>query len=124
MEVLSEAKAKGQIKAVGVSCHDFGAMQTAAELPWVDVMLARTNPYGVLCDSDADEVLAVLRKAKANGKAIIGMKVYGAGRLVDKRDECMRYAQTNGVLDAMTIGALSSAEVDDNLALMARYPAG
>jgi len=124
MEVLSEAKAKGQIKAVGVSCHDFGAMQTAAELPWVDVMLARSNPYGVMCDSSAEEVLALLKKAKANGKAIIGMKVYGAGRLLDKRDECMRYAQTQGVLDAMTIGALSPEQVDENLALMAKYAGG
>jgi aryl-alcohol dehydrogenase-like predicted oxidoreductase len=124
MEVLSEAKSKGNIKAVGVSCHDFGAMQTAAELPWVDVMLARTNPYGVMCDSSAEEVLALLKQAKLNGKAIIGMKVYGAGRLLDKRDECMRYAQTNGVLDAMTIGALTPEQVDENLALMARYPTG
>jgi aryl-alcohol dehydrogenase-like predicted oxidoreductase len=122
MEVLTEAKQKGAIKAVGVSCHDFGAMQTAAGLPWVDVMLARTNPEGVMCDSSPDEVLALLKKAKANGKAVIGMKVYGAGRLLDKRDECMRYAQTNGALDAMTIGMLSRREVDENLALMAKYP--
>jgi aryl-alcohol dehydrogenase-like predicted oxidoreductase len=123
MDVLSEAKAKGQIKAVGVSCHDFGAMQTAADLPWVDVMLARINPFGVMTDSSPDEVLALLQKAKANGKAIIGMKIYGEGKLVDKREECMRYAQTCGVLDAMTIGALDPEQVDENLALMAQYDA-
>ncbi|VGO21433.1 aldo/keto reductase [Pontiella sulfatireligans] len=123
MDVLSEAKAKGQIKAVGVSCHDFGAMQTAAELPWVDVMLARLNPFGVKCDSSPEEVLALLQKAKANGKAIIGMKIYGEGQLVDKRDECMKYAQTCGAFDAMTIGAVSPEQVDENLALMAKYPA-
>ena len=122
MEVLSEAKAKGRIKALGVSCHDFGAMQTAAVLPWVDVMLARLNPYGVKCDSSPEEVHALLAKAKANGKAIIGMKIYGEGQLVDKRDECMRYAQCCGVFDAMTIGAVSPEQIDENLALMAKYP--
>lgn len=123
MEVLSEAKAKGTIKAVGVSCHDFGAMQTAAELPWVDVMLARLNPFGVMCDSTPEAVLALLQQAKANGKAIIGMKIYGEGKLVEKREECMRYAQSCGVFDAMTIGMMTPEEVDENLALMARFPA-
>ncbi len=122
MDVLTEAKEKGQIKALGVSCHDFGAMQTAAELPWVDIMLARLNPYGVMCDSKPEHVHALLKKARSNGKSIIGMKIYGEGKLVDKRDECMKYAQTNGVFDAMTIGAVSPEQVDENLVLMAKYP--
>ncbi len=123
MDVLDEEKAAGRIKAVGVSCHDFGAMQTAAALPWVDVMLARINPFGVKCDASPEEVLALLRQAKANGKAILGMKIFGEGQLVDRREECMKYAQECGVLDAMTIGAVSPEQIDENLALMARYPA-
>ena len=59
----------------------------------------------------------------SNGKAIIGMKIYGEGKLVDKRDECMKYAQTCGVFDSMTIGAVSPEQVDENLRLMAKYPA-
>src|SRR6188768_3801753 len=46
MDVLNDAKAKGKIKAVGCSCHDFRAMQTAAACPWVDVILARINMKG------------------------------------------------------------------------------
>ena len=122
MEVLTEAKEKGEIRALGVSCHDFGALRTAVDQPWVEVILARLNPYGVKCDAPADEVLTLLQRAQANGKAVIGMKIYGAGKLKDKRDECMRYAQTCGVLDAMTIGAVTSQQVDENLALMAQYP--
>ncbi len=41
---------------------------------------------------------------------------------MDKRDECMKYAQRCGVFDAMTIGAVSPQQVDENLALMAKYP--
>lgn len=122
MDVFSKAKEDGKVRALGVSCHDFGAMQTAAELPWVDVMLARSNPYGVMCDASPEEVLTLLQKARSNGKGIIGMKIYGEGKLVDKREECMKYAQTSGVLDAMTIGAVSKEQVDENLQLMAKYP--
>lgn len=129
MDVLNDAKAKGQIKAVGCSCHDFKAMQTAAASPWVDVILARINMQGdkkfkdVQMDGAHDEVEGVLRTARANGKAIIGMKIFGEGKLADQRDACMKYAQGNGLLDAMTIGFHTPDQIDDVLRLMNKYPA-
>jgi aryl-alcohol dehydrogenase-like predicted oxidoreductase len=126
MDVLNDAKAKGKIKAVGCSCHDLKAMQTAAACPWVDVMLARINLKGgkeVMMDGSREEVEAVLRTARANGKAIIGMKIFGEGRLAEQRDACMQYAQGNGLLDAMTIGFHTPDQIDDVLRMMHKYPA-
>jgi aryl-alcohol dehydrogenase-like predicted oxidoreductase len=122
MEALQEMKAEGKIRALGVSCHDFGAMKTAAESPWVDVMLSRLNPFNASMDASPEEVIALLKKARANGKGIIGMKIYGNGKLVDRKEECMQFAQSNGVFDAMTIGATTPEQIDENLALMAKYP--
>lgn len=126
MDVLNDAKAKGRIRAVGCSCHDLRAMQTAAATPWVDVILARINMQGgkeVMMDGSREEVEAVLRTARQNGKAIIGMKIFGEGRLADQRDACMKYAQGNGLLDAMTIGFQAPEQIDDVLHLMHKYPA-
>jgi aryl-alcohol dehydrogenase-like predicted oxidoreductase len=126
MDVLNDAKAKGKIKAVGCSCHDLKAMQTAAACPWVDVMLARINMKGgkeVMMDGSREEVEAVLRTARANGKAVIGMKIFGEGRLAEQRDACMQYAQGNGLLDAMTIGFHTPDQIDDVLRMMNKYPA-
>jgi aryl-alcohol dehydrogenase-like predicted oxidoreductase len=126
MEVLTEEKAQGRIKALGCSCHDLRALKTAAVTPWVDVILARINKKGgkeVMMDGSLDEVVPVLRTAKENGKAIIGMKIFGEGRLADERDACMKYAQELGLLDAMTIGFHTPEQIDDVLRLMARYPA-
>lgn len=123
MDALSEAKERKQVRAVGVSCHDLGALQTAAGSPWVDVVLARINPYGVKMDGTRDEIVQILRQIKQNGKALIGMKIYGEGKLVDRREECIRYAQDLGVLDAMTIGFDTAAQIDETLTLMAKYPA-
>ncbi|MCF7849538.1 MAG: aldo/keto reductase [Kiritimatiellales bacterium] len=122
MDALTEAKQKGRIKAVGVSCHNWGAMQIAAELPWVDVMLSRINPDQVKMDASPEEVIALLKKAKANGKGVIGMKIYGEGQLVHKKDECIKFAQSNGAMDAMTVGAMSPEQMDETLALVAKYP--
>ena len=126
MDVLNDEKAKGRIKAVGCSCHDFGATQTAANTPWVDVILARINMQGgkeVMMDGTREEVEGVLRTARKNGKAVIGMKIFGEGRLADQRDACMKYAQGNGLLDAMTIGFHEPAQIDDVLRMMHKYPA-
>jgi aryl-alcohol dehydrogenase-like predicted oxidoreductase len=126
MDVLNDEKAKGRIRAVGCSCHDLKAMKTAASSPWVDVMLARINMRGgdkAMMDGSREEVEAVLKTARQNGKAIIGMKIFGEGRLVDERDGCMKYAQESGLLDAMTIGFHKPEQIDDVLGLMDKYPA-
>src|SRR6201996_7434608 len=46
MDVLSEAKQKGVIRAHGVSCHSLSALRAAAASPWVEVDLVRLNPIG------------------------------------------------------------------------------
>ncbi len=123
MEYLDKEKEQGKIKAVGVSCHEFGALKAAAATPWVDVILARINPKGVKMDATPDEVIPVLQQAKANGKAIIGMKIFGEGQLADERDACIQYAQQHDFMDAMTIGFEQPQQIDQVLSLMAKYPA-
>jgi 1-deoxyxylulose-5-phosphate synthase len=123
MEALSEAKAKKQIRAVGVSCHDFGALKTAAQCPWVEVILARINPKGAKMDGPVDEVVPVLKAAKANGKALIGMKIYGEGTLAHMKDECIRFAQNLGILDSMTLGGETPEQMSESLKLIDKYPA-
>ena len=123
MEALDEAKKKGRVRAVGVSCHNLGAVKTAASLPWVDVVLARINPFSTSMDGKTEEVLPVLKQIKANGKALIGMKIYGEGRLADRKDECIKFAQNSGLIDCMTVGAMTPEQMDETLRLIARYPA-
>jgi 1-deoxyxylulose-5-phosphate synthase len=113
MDVLSEAKEKGIIRAHGCSCHTIEALRAAAKSPWVEVDLARINPIGSHMDASPDEVVSVLRDMKAAGKGIIGMKILGQGDLRGHVDDALRYALSLGVLDAFTIGAESKAEQED-----------
>ncbi len=122
---LSKLKEKGVIRAVGVSCHDFGALQVAASHPWIDVIFARINYKGgseYSMDGTADAVSAVLKQARAHGKAVVGMKIFGAGKLVkpEEKDMSLKYVFANQLVDAITIGMLSQSEVDDTLARMSR----
>lgn len=113
MDVLSEAKQKGIIRAHGCSCHSIEALRAAAKSPWVEIDLARINPVGAYMDSDPATVVSVLKEMKAAGKAVVGMKILGQGQLTKRQDEALKYALSLGVLDAFTIGAESKQEQED-----------
>lgn len=119
---LSELKQKGAVRAVGVSCHDLGALKVAATHPWTDVVLARINNGGkeAVMDASVDEVAPVLKQARANGKVVLGMKIFGAGALTkpEQKDASLEFVWENGLVDAVTIGMLSPEQVDDTIERM------
>ena len=115
IEGFSEAKEKGIVKAVGVSCHNWQAMVEAVDDPWVDIILARINPFGVHMDNTPEEVSALLARAQENGKGIIAMKIFGNGDKTSEtdREQSIRYALTKGNIHAMTLGMETTAQIDD-----------
>ena len=115
MDAFSKAKQDGIVKAVGVSCHDIGALAEAAVNPWVDVIMARINPFGTAMDGSPDAVKAMLETAKRNGKGIIGMKIFGEGKHVtdEERQRSLHFALTEGNIHCMTLGLESEAQMDD-----------
>jgi aryl-alcohol dehydrogenase-like predicted oxidoreductase len=126
---LSKLKDEGAVRAVGVSCHDHGALRRAADLPWVDVILARINHRGgekYMCDDTVEAISATLRRARANGKTVVGMKIFGAGTLTkpEERAASLKYVLGEGLVDAMTIGMSDPAQVTDNVRWIGRTLAG
>jgi len=113
MDVLSEAKQKGTIRAHGCSCHSIEALRAAAKSPWVEIDLARINPVGAYMDADPATVVSVLKEMKSAGKAVVGMKILGQGTLRNRQDEAIKSALSLGLLDAFTIGAESKQEQED-----------
>ena len=119
MEVLSRAREDGIVRSHGVSCHTLGALESAANSDWVQVDLARINPFGAAMDADVPIVEKVLQKMHDDGKGIVGMKIFGGGRLVNKVDECLRYVLNLDFVDAFTIGQENQKEMQD---LLKRIP--
>lgn len=113
MDVLSEAKEKGIIRAHGCSCHSIEALRAASKSPWVEVHLVRINPLGSFMDSDPSTVISVMKEMRAAGRGIVGMKILGQGDLRNRQDEALRFALSLDLLDAFTIGAESQSEQED-----------
>ena len=120
-DVLSEAKQKGVIRAHGCSCHSLDALKAAAADPWVEVDLARYNPWGKHMDAGPETVKPVLAQMKQGGKAVIGMKILAQGDVTKGDDrlararESLRFGLSSGVLDNMVIGFESPAQIDEVL---------
>jgi len=115
MDAFLKAKQDGIVKAIGVSCHNIDALAEAAVNPWVEVIMARINPFGTNMDGPPDAVKAILEKAKNNGKGIIGMKIFGEGKHVtdDERQQSLEFALSKGNTHCMTLGFESEAQIDD-----------
>lgn len=121
MEALSRAKEEGLVRAVGVSCHDFGAFSTAAATPWVEVVLARLNYANRHMDAVPERVIPVLGRMHAAGKGIYGMKVMGAGGLGHDPREAIHFVLDQPCVDALVVGMVNEREVDENAGLVEEW---
>ena len=117
MDILDELKSKGIIRAHGVSVHSSTAMKAALESPWVDVLHARINPYGIAMDQpEPEEVVSVIHQLHDSGKGVIGMKLVGNGQLRDdseKIDNTLKFVLGLGSVDTIIIGFEEIEQVDN-----------
>lgn len=117
MDVLTEAREKKKVRAVGVSCHGMDPLKAAVKTDWVEVDLARINPVGGKAgrmDGTPEEVAACLRQMHGQGKGILGMKILAEGTLKDpeKQLESLRFVLGLGCVDAFVIGFESTQQID------------
>jgi len=121
MDYLRKAKEEGIIRAHGTSCHGMDPLNTAAKNPFVEIDLARINPEGLSMDQakgqSPDVVASRLEEMHNAGKGVIGMKIYGEGKMkeADRRDASLRYVLGLGTVNAFIIGFESTDQIDDTL---------
>ena len=118
MDVLTEAKEKKRVRAVGVSCHGMAPLRSAVKCDWVEVDLARINPVGGNAgrmDGTPQEVAECLKQMHGQGKGILGMKILAEGTLKtpEKQLESLRFVLGLGAVDAFVIGFENTKQIDE-----------
>jgi predicted aldo/keto reductase-like oxidoreductase len=122
MDVLSEAKAKGKVRAIGVSCHGIEPLRSAVKCDWVEVDLARINPVGGdkgRMDGTPEQVATCLKAMHERGKGIIGMKILAEGTLKTPEEQLrsLRFVVGLGCVDAFVIGFESPEQINQIMRL-------
>jgi aryl-alcohol dehydrogenase-like predicted oxidoreductase len=123
-DALSAAKQKKIVLAHGASVHGLVPLRTCPGAKWLDVALCRINHNGTMMDNirgdaqtpgDVPEVTTHIREIHGQGTGVLGMKIMGEGRFTtpEDRDASIKYVMGLGVVDAVTIGYKSPAEIDE-----------
>lgn len=118
MAALTRAKEAGKVRAVGFSCHGLGALRSAVDDGWSDVVFVRINYDGTRMDGDPSEVTSIVRQLYRAGKGLYAMKVLGCGRLVGDVERALRFVLGLGTVHALSIGMTSQPQLRENVRLM------
>ncbi len=124
MDVLSDFKSREIVRAVGCSCHDFGALQTASQTSWVDVNLVRLNHAGHSMCAQPAEVIPVIGRMVAAGMGVYGMKVVGGGsELTGNPETAVRYVLGQSGVHSIVMGMMNEDEIIQNCGLVGQLKA-
>jgi predicted aldo/keto reductase-like oxidoreductase len=116
LDFFLEAKAKGLIKAVGISTHTVAAARAAVDLGYIDVLHAIVNYKGIgIKDGTLEDMLAALARACKSGLGIYGMKALGGGHLIPEAEKALNFVKNLDELHSFAVGISSSEELMVNL---------
>lgn len=120
LDVLREAKQKGRIRAIGISCHGWDPLVASPDAEGIDIQLVRINPFNVAMDAEPERVAPLLKIMHDKGRGILGMKIFGENGLGsrEKRLESLKYVLGLGSVDAFTIGFTTTEQIDETLELI------
>lgn len=119
-QALMDAKAKGLVKAIGLSTHHVDVTRAAADMAELDVVFPLLNCAGLgirLGDRFAsrEEMEAAMDACHAAGKGVFSMKAFGGGALTVRYQEALDYAFSRPAVESVMIGFGKREEIDDIL---------
>ncbi|MCL4463831.1 MAG: aldo/keto reductase [Firmicutes bacterium] len=115
-QCLLEMKAKGLVKAVGLSTHNLKIVEKVTDWPEVDVIHPIFNKlnFGLINEENIDPT-EVLRRAFEKGIGIYGMKPLAGGHLYQDVVSALRFAFNFPFLHAVAVGMVKAEELAVNL---------
>ena len=115
LDALYDLKAKGVIRAVGISTHYVAGVEAAIKFG-VDVVHPMLNKTGLgICDGGRAEMERAVKKAHDSGIGVYSMKAFGGGNLYQSAQECLHYIFGLDYIDSVALGMKSQQEILDNL---------
>jgi aryl-alcohol dehydrogenase-like predicted oxidoreductase/ferredoxin len=116
-EALCEAKAKGIVRAVGLSTHHIDVAERASEIREADVLFALINykSLGIRRDNGPakkEEMATAIEKASNTGLGVFAMKVFGGGNLAFDYLPALDYVSTLPGINSLMLGIGCRDEVD------------
>jgi len=123
LEALVQAKAKGLVRAVGVSSHSREVLTRLLDLREVDVALAVVNQTGSwMKDATPKEMTDAVKRLYRSGRGVYGIKALGSGQVTGEAQvaAALRFAFRYPYVHATCVGMTSESELEANVAIWRR----
>ncbi len=116
LECLIDCKAKGIIRAVGISTHSVEVVRAAKEVDDIDVIFPIINIEGLgILHGTREEMVEAIAQASSAGKGIYAMKALGGGNLLSNREHAFNYVRGLEGVSSVAVGMVNGDELEMNL---------
>ena len=129
-QALVDAKARGLVRAIGLSTHHVDITRAAADIKELDVVFPLINYAGLgirkgNAFATREEMLDAIHACRTAGKGVFSMKAFGGGSLTKNYQQALDFIFAQPDIDSVMIGFGKTAEVDDLLCYLdGQMPAG
>jgi aryl-alcohol dehydrogenase-like predicted oxidoreductase len=115
-EFYLNEKAKGKIRAVGISTHMVAGVKGALEFGNIDVIHPLFNYMGWgISDGSIEDMCRYINLCYEKGIGIYGMKIFGGGNLIESSEKALNFGLEQKSLSSIAIGMHKKTEIDANI---------
>jgi len=116
LQCLQDYKAKGVIRAIGISTHAVGIVRRAIEIKEIDIIFPIINRLGMgIIDGSIDDMLKAILEAHKAGKGLYAMKALAGGHLIDQLEESFNFVRNIRGISSTAVGMVNQEELELNL---------
>ncbi len=115
-QCLQDYKAKGVIRAIGISTHAVGIVRRAAEIKEIDIIFPIINKIGIgIIGGSAGDMIKAISEAHEAGKGLYAMKALAGGHLIDRLEESFNFVRNIKGIGSIAVGMVNQEELELNL---------
>lgn len=116
LKCLNDYKAKGVIRAIGISTHVMEIVSRAAEVKEIDIIFPIINKLGMgIIDGSVDDMVKAISGAHRVGKGLYAMKALAGGHLIDQLEESFNFVRNIKGISSIAVGMVNQEELELNL---------
>ncbi|HBY58004.1 MAG TPA: aldo/keto reductase [Candidatus Atribacteria bacterium] len=115
-QCLKDYKAKGVIRAIGISTHVIEVVRRAIEVKEIDIIFPIINKLGVgIVGGDVENMITAISEAHQEGKGLYAMKALAGGHLIDQLEESLNFVRNIQGISSVAVGMLNQKELELNV---------
>lgn len=115
-QCLQDFKAKGIVRAIGISTHVVEVVRKAVKIKGIDIIFPIINKMGMgIVGGNVEDMIKAISKAHKAGKGLYAMKALAGGHLIDQLEESFNFVRNIEGISSVAVGMLNQEELELNV---------